>query len=211
MQGCGSVLATQNLDSISFEYSTQQRLSASQAFIKPRLIARPVNSQQVPRAKNADAHRSPQDDDTSYSAAITAQQRPMCESDGNQHSCCTAMKDDDQRRDETAGQPCEAAAVDIDNCQNSACSGQASLQEALAEAEAVRDENDSSGEAAALITWLEQLHLRYFTPKEVANLHSFPGSFSFPNHVTRKQQYALLGNSLNVAVVAELLMYLLQT
>ncbi|KAL0046320.1 hypothetical protein WJX82_009131 [Trebouxia sp. C0006] len=43
-KGCGSVLATQNLESIGFEYSTQQRSSSSQPFIKPRLIARPAHS-----------------------------------------------------------------------------------------------------------------------------------------------------------------------
>ncbi len=64
-------------------------------------------------------------------------------------------------------------------------------------------------EEEALIQWLQQLYLRYFTPREVANLHSFPSSFSFPPHVTIKQQYALLGNSLSVAVVADLLTYLL--
>ena len=66
-------------------------------------------------------------------------------------------------------------------------------------------------EEATLIHWLRQLRLRYFTPREVANLHSFPSSFSFPPHVTSRQQYALLGNSLSVAVVADLLTYLLKT
>ena len=62
---------------------------------------------------------------------------------------------------------------------------------------------------AALLKWLESLHLRYFTPREVANLHSFPTSFAFPEGVSMKQQYALLGNSLSVAVVSDLLIYLL--
>lgn len=53
------------------------------------------------------------------------------------------------------------------------------------------------------------LGLRYFTPREVANFHSFPADFSFPSHVTLRQRYALLGNSLSVAVVADLLRYLL--
>eukprot|EP00249_Psilotum_nudum_P010144 c22360_g1_i2 orf=217-1389(-) len=44
---------------------------------------------------------------------------------------------------------------------------------------------------------LKQMELRYFTPREVANLHSFPQEFSFPDHVTLKQRYALLGNSLS--------------
>ncbi|PWA85535.1 DNA methyltransferase-2 [Artemisia annua] len=57
-------------------------------------------------------------------------------------------------------------------------------------------------------TSLEDLRLRYFTPREVSNLHSFPEEFGFPEHVTLRQRYALLGNSLSVAVVAPLLRYL---
>ena len=85
---------------------------------------------------------------------------------------------------------------------------QANLQEVACESEGATDADQ--GEAAALLCWLEGLQLRYFTPREVANLHSFPDSFSFPAHVTRRQQYALLGNSLSVAVVAELLTYMLK-
>lgn len=48
-------------------------------------------------------------------------------------------------------------------------------------------------------------HLRYFTPREVANLMSFPKDFGFPDSVTKKQRYKLLGNSLNVKVVAYLI------
>ncbi|XP_034683191.1 tRNA (cytosine(38)-C(5))-methyltransferase 2 [Vitis riparia] len=55
---------------------------------------------------------------------------------------------------------------------------------------------------------LEEQCLRYFTPREVANLHSFPEDFHFPQHVNLRQRYALLGNSLSVAVVAPLLTYL---
>ncbi|KAH7430410.1 hypothetical protein KP509_09G097100 [Ceratopteris richardii] len=55
---------------------------------------------------------------------------------------------------------------------------------------------------------LKELRLRYFTPREIANLHSFPKAFDFPDHITTKQRYALLGNSLSVAVVASLLRYL---
>lgn len=52
------------------------------------------------------------------------------------------------------------------------------------------------------------LGLRYFTPREVANLHSFPEDFRFPQHISIRQQYALLGNSLSIAVVASLFRYL---
>ncbi|KEH36452.1 tRNA (cytosine(38)-C(5))-methyltransferase 2 isoform X2 [Medicago truncatula] len=57
-------------------------------------------------------------------------------------------------------------------------------------------------------TSLKEQCLRYFTPREVANLHSFPEDFEFPEHISLKQRYALLGNSLSIAVVASLLQYL---
>ncbi|XP_021758150.1 tRNA (cytosine(38)-C(5))-methyltransferase-like [Chenopodium quinoa] len=55
---------------------------------------------------------------------------------------------------------------------------------------------------------LESQGLRYFTSREVANLHSFPKEFSFPEHVSLRQRYAMLGNSLSIAVVAPLIKYL---
>ncbi|XP_035162757.1 tRNA (cytosine(38)-C(5))-methyltransferase isoform X2 [Callithrix jacchus] len=55
------------------------------------------------------------------------------------------------------------------------------------------------------ITKLLMLKLRYFTPKEVANLLGFPPEFGFPEKITVKQRYRLLGNSLNVHVVAKLI------
>ncbi|NXP47007.1 TRDMT methyltransferase, partial [Heliornis fulica] len=56
---------------------------------------------------------------------------------------------------------------------------------------------------------LSTLKLRYFTPREIANLHGFPLEFDFPDKVTVKQRYRLLGNSLNVHVVAKLITILL--
>ena len=50
---------------------------------------------------------------------------------------------------------------------------------------------------------------RYFSPREVANIHSFPATFAFPEQATKTQRFALLGNSLSVACVAPLLEYLL--
>ncbi|XP_047205219.1 tRNA (cytosine(38)-C(5))-methyltransferase isoform X3 [Girardinichthys multiradiatus] len=50
-----------------------------------------------------------------------------------------------------------------------------------------------------------KLKLRYFTPREVANLMGFPESFSFPEDISIIQKYRVLGNSLNVLVVAKLL------
>ncbi|XP_048223728.1 tRNA (cytosine(38)-C(5))-methyltransferase isoform X2 [Perognathus longimembris pacificus] len=55
------------------------------------------------------------------------------------------------------------------------------------------------------LTKLEMLKLRYFTPKEIANLLGFPPDFGFPEKITMKQRYRLLGNSLNVHVVAKLI------
>uniref|UniRef100_A0A670JP35 tRNA (cytosine(38)-C(5))-methyltransferase n=1 Tax=Podarcis muralis TaxID=64176 RepID=A0A670JP35_PODMU len=55
------------------------------------------------------------------------------------------------------------------------------------------------------LTKLSMLKLRYFTPREIANLQGFPPEFGFPDKVTTKQRYRLLGNSLNVHVVSKLI------
>ncbi|XP_063234491.1 tRNA (cytosine(38)-C(5))-methyltransferase [Bacillus rossius redtenbacheri] len=52
---------------------------------------------------------------------------------------------------------------------------------------------------------LKALRLRYFTDREVARLMCFPECFGFPEDVTWKQRYRLLGNSVNVHVVALLI------
>ena len=60
---------------------------------------------------------------------------------------------------------------------------------------------------------LKTLGLRFFTPSEIALLHALPiadGSFSFPPETTVPQQFRLLGNSLNVRVVALILNRLLK-
>ncbi|GJQ73469.1 Mt2 [Trypoxylus dichotomus] len=51
---------------------------------------------------------------------------------------------------------------------------------------------------------LRKLNLRFFTPTEVARLMCFPGNFNFPK-ISNKQKYMLLGNSVNIKVVAELI------
>ena len=63
---------------------------------------------------------------------------------------------------------------------------------------------------------LLQMGLRFFTPLEVAKLHGFPidkpieqGGFEFPKDLTIKQKWKLLGNSLNVIVVSELMSHYL--
>uniref|UniRef100_A0A3P9J8X7 tRNA (cytosine(38)-C(5))-methyltransferase n=2 Tax=Oryzias latipes TaxID=8090 RepID=A0A3P9J8X7_ORYLA len=58
---------------------------------------------------------------------------------------------------------------------------------------------------------LMSLRLRYFTPREVANLMCFPPCFSFPEHISTIQRYRVLGNSLNVLLVAKLVQLLFST
>ncbi|XP_037030269.1 tRNA (cytosine(38)-C(5))-methyltransferase [Bradysia coprophila] len=53
---------------------------------------------------------------------------------------------------------------------------------------------------------LKSLQLRYFTPAEVSRLMCFPeNDFSFPEKISNKSRYRLLGNSINVLVVSELI------
>jgi tRNA (cytosine38-C5)-methyltransferase len=47
-------------------------------------------------------------------------------------------------------------------------------------------------------------HLRYFSGLEISKLMGFPNYFAFPPNYTMKQQWKLVGNSLNVAVAAKL-------
>ncbi|KAM4689827.1 tRNA (cytosine(38)-C(5))-methyltransferase [Discoglossus pictus] len=58
---------------------------------------------------------------------------------------------------------------------------------------------------------LSTLKMRYFTPREIANLQGFPSKFDFPEKITTKQRYRLLGNSLNVHIVSKLITILLQS
>lgn len=51
--------------------------------------------------------------------------------------------------------------------------------------------------------------LRYFAPKEIANILGFPEKFMFPSHTTRKAQWASLGNSLHVPTAAAVLKFAL--
>ncbi|KAF9159848.1 tRNA (cytosine-5-)-methyltransferase [Actinomortierella ambigua] len=77
--------------------------------------------------------------------------------------------------------------------------------------EAMALKGTEEGDAKAL-TLLRSLQLRYFTEGEIARLMGFPiqdGRFSFPEKTTLKQRYRVLGNSINVKVVSELIRYLL--
>ncbi|XP_078034283.1 tRNA (cytosine(38)-C(5))-methyltransferase [Augochlora pura] len=63
-------------------------------------------------------------------------------------------------------------------------------------------------ESLEAVEILEKLKLRYFTPREICRLMCFPEDFTFPGHITRKQKYRLLGNSINVYVVSRLIFLL---
>ena len=53
--------------------------------------------------------------------------------------------------------------------------------------------------------------LRYFTPREVANLLGFPASFDIPKNIKRKKAYEMLGNSLHVGVAAKVVSLALES
>ncbi|CAK5279843.1 unnamed protein product [Mycena citricolor] len=60
---------------------------------------------------------------------------------------------------------------------------------------------------------LDCLRLRYFTPDELLRIFAFnplrtPQTFTWPPSVSRKVKYRLIGNSVNVRVVTELIRYL---
>ena len=60
---------------------------------------------------------------------------------------------------------------------------------------------------------LRPLVLRYFSPSELLRIFGFnpPGlqdSFVWPEGISRKSKYRLIGNSVNVKVVQELIEYL---
>lgn len=61
-----------------------------------------------------------------------------------------------------------------------------------------------------LLEELRKRKLRYFSPEEMLRIHGFPSNFQFPDGITTLQSYKLIGNSLNVTVVKELISYLLK-
>ncbi|KAG0296283.1 tRNA (cytosine-5-)-methyltransferase [Linnemannia gamsii] len=87
--------------------------------------------------------------------------------------------------------------------------------EALKSSAKARPDSESTlaeEEITRALNLLRTLGLRYFTENEVARLMGFPiveGKFSFPTTTTLKQRYRVLGNSINVKVVGELVKYLL--
>ncbi|KAI5724144.1 hypothetical protein M8J76_016053 [Diaphorina citri] len=55
---------------------------------------------------------------------------------------------------------------------------------------------------ATLLQELKRLNLRYFSPDEIRKLMCFPDECRFPSDCSDKARYKLLGNSINVHVVA---------
>nr|QVX32596.1 DNMT2 [Platynereis dumerilii] len=56
---------------------------------------------------------------------------------------------------------------------------------------------------------VRSMKLRYFTPREISNIMCFPPWFDFPEQFNLIQKYRVLGNSLNVHVVAVLMRLLM--
>ncbi|ORY91430.1 hypothetical protein BCR43DRAFT_499102 [Syncephalastrum racemosum] len=69
----------------------------------------------------------------------------------------------------------------------------------------------AAGNDERQIELLRGLRLRYFSPREVANLMGFPETFRFPQATTLKQRYRTLGNSINVQIVGELMKFLMKS
>jgi tRNA (cytosine38-C5)-methyltransferase len=64
---------------------------------------------------------------------------------------------------------------------------------------------DTDEQRLERVNKLRILGLRYFSPKEIANLMRFPDHFEFPSHLSSRQKYKLIGNSVNVEVIALML------
>lgn len=62
-----------------------------------------------------------------------------------------------------------------------------------------------SDDSEQYLNCLRKLEFRFFTPREICRLMSFPEYFNFPVSVSKKQKYMLLGNSVNIRVVAQLI------
>jgi tRNA (cytosine38-C5)-methyltransferase len=56
----------------------------------------------------------------------------------------------------------------------------------------------------------EALNLRFFSPDEAARLMCFPSEFKFPDTLARTTAYKLIGNSICIKVVSELIKILFQ-
>lgn len=70
--------------------------------------------------------------------------------------------------------------------------------------ESVTSSTDSENKAESV----NPSSLRYFSPKEISRLMSYPEEFQFPENLTLTQKYKSLGNSVNVYVVALMFSFL---
>ncbi|KAI9221789.1 S-adenosyl-L-methionine-dependent methyltransferase [Blastocladiella britannica] len=73
----------------------------------------------------------------------------------------------------------------------------------------VTPETDAWAEADLPACPLSRFGLRFFAPEEMAAMHGFPATFTFPDDISTRQGWRLVGNSLNVAVVAMLVDFML--
>ncbi|KAF5277223.1 hypothetical protein FQR65_LT03929 [Abscondita terminalis] len=65
--------------------------------------------------------------------------------------------------------------------------------------------NKYTDDSESYLNCIKKLQLRFFTPREVCRLMCFPEYFQIPRDITDKQMYMLLGNSINIKVVSELI------
>ena len=66
--------------------------------------------------------------------------------------------------------------------------------------------NDNDGHInETKLVLLRSLGLRYFSPAEISKLLCFPEDFDFPEEMTVRQRYQLLGNSVSVCTIAHLM------
>uniref|UniRef100_A0A1I8ME20 tRNA (cytosine(38)-C(5))-methyltransferase n=1 Tax=Musca domestica TaxID=7370 RepID=A0A1I8ME20_MUSDO len=84
------------------------------------------------------------------------------------------------------------------------------MQNIFAKLKSMDDANDGCDQTEYM-ELLQKLGLRYFTPREVSRLMCFPDNFDFPKETTNRQKYRLLGNSINVQVVGELIKLMCET
>ena len=70
------------------------------------------------------------------------------------------------------------------------------------------ENNFLNEDSSHIISLLKDCQLRFFSPREISNLHCFPSHFVFPSEMSSKQVTRLLGNSLNVLVVSKIISYL---
>jgi hypothetical protein len=111
------------------------------------------------------------------------------------------------------------------NYENSAADVSTTIIEERDGASSMRCEDANVTTAAAAVAvaersfstdWWLQLNpdgtkqLRYFSPSELLRIFGFSASFRFPPSVSNRKAYELIGNSLNVVVVAKLFSYMLE-